>query len=477
MELLRYIENSVLGYLADQIGSGRPVPTKNALQDLCKLYRRGYRIYPDELFHLQATIMGISPSTDDPKVQRWVLNALAQIGDAKCRHTILSALEVHSNDPEIVTAGVAALLKISKNPDSELRKLNFPGQIITLAALQHLSPEQLNLSSLPVDVEKAAVEPILAALVVVGLDRAPSNLFHPRYTNAEIVKVLGRHDSAMVSQYSVWAITENPHLGVDDLGVDLRDIEGLPENVRGWIYRLLALSGDTALKRLDLIEHGSKDSSVVVRSGLALGLKDTFFSRLPVVVLNWLTTELDPQVRQNLLDHVITHASRSPAYEEHALDAYRRATTERERMRGTAAKTGLFSKFRQIDYQAEGDLFMTNTTNTFNFNQSQVGAVSGSGPATNSGQFVQQYPQHVVELLKGELDRARTSIEGLAIPDADKREIENAIAEANDNPNRDTLSRVTAWLTKAANLVTAGVNASDTLNQIVQGISKLGGFG
>jgi hypothetical protein len=418
--------------------------------------------------------MGLSPSTEDPKVQRWVLNSLAQIGDAKCRSTVNSALEAHADNIEIVTAGVAALLKLSKNPEIELRRLSFPGQIVTLAALQHLKPEQLNLSALPVDVEKANSEVIKAALVVVGLDRAPSNLFHPRYSNAEIVKALGKHDDMMVSQYSVWAITENSSLSISDLGVDLRNIDGLPENVRGWVYRLLAMNEDASRKHLDLVGHGSKDESVEARSGLALGLKDTFFDQLATVVLNWLTTERDPQVRHNLLDHVITHAGRSPVYADHAVDAYRRASTsERERMRGTAVRTQLFPTFRQIDYRAEGDLFVTN--NTFNFNNSQVGALAGSGTATNSGQFV-QYQQQTVELLRGELARAETAIEGLAIPEADKREIASAIADAKADPNSGTLARVTSVLTKASGLVTAAAGAEDTLNQIIQGISKLARF-
>jgi hypothetical protein len=278
----------------------------------------------------------------------------------------------------------------------------------------------------------------------------------------------------VVSQYSVWAITENSSLSVSDLGVDLPNIDGLPENVRGWVYRLLAMSEDATRKHLDLIEHGSKDDSVEARSGLALGLKDTFFDKLAMVVLIWLTAERDPQVRQNLLDHVITHSSRSTVYADHAVDAYLRASdSERERMRGTAVRTQLFPTFRQIDYRAEGDLFVTN--NTFNFTNSQVGALAGSGTATNSGQFV-QYQQQTVELLRGELARAETTIEGLAIPEADKREIASAIADAKADPNSGTLARVTSLLTKAVGLVTAVAGAEGTLNQIIQGISKLAGF-
>jgi hypothetical protein len=115
------------------------------------------------------------------------------------------------------------------------------------------------------------------------------------------------------------------------------------------------------------------------------------------------------------------------------------------------------------------------TTNNMTFNNSQVGAAVGSGTATNSGQFVQYQPQ-TVELLTGELARAETTIEGLAIPDADKREITSAIADAKTNPNSGTMARVTAGLQKIAGLVTAVAGAEDTLHQIIHGISKLAGL-
>ncbi len=475
----RFIEGAVLAYLEHQIGSGNPVPTEKALEDLCKLYRRGFRIHPNELYAVQTSILGLSERQADPKVQRWVLNALAQMGPPDSKRAIIRALENHSNDLEIITAGVAALHRLSPaTAVTDLRKLDFPGQVITLAALQHVRPEELQLVGLPVDIQKADPETIKAALVVVGLDRAPPNMFDPNYSNAEIIKVLGMHPNPKVSQYSVWAITENPSLSIADLGIDLSQVSGCPDNVRGWVYRLIAMSQAHCLKDLDFIDAATKDRSIEARLGLGHGVRDTFFDQLVPIVLDWLTREPIAEVRQEILDHVITHADRSLVYAEHAVYAYRRADqADRERMKGAAVKTALFPQFRQIDFKAEGDLFVTNnnTSNTFTFNNSQVGAVAATGTATNSGQVIYYQPQ-VVELLKSELAKAGTTIEGMAIPQAEKQEVASAIADAQADPNSGTLRRVVSGLSKAAGLVTAVAGAEDTLNQIIQGISKLAGF-
>jgi len=282
----------------------------------------------------------------------------------------------------------------------------------------------------------------------------------------------------MVSQYSVWAITENPSLSIADLGIDLSKVSGCPDNVRGWVYRLIAMSHAHCLEHLDFIEVATKDPSIEARLGLGHGVRDTFFDQLVPVVLEWLTRELNAEVRQEILDHVITHADRSPVYVDHAVYAYGRAgQADRERMKGAAVKTALFPRFRQIDFKAEGDLFVTNnnTSNIFTFNNSPVGAVAATGTATNSGQMIYYQPQ-VVELLKSELAKAGTTIEGIAIPHAEKQEVASAIADAQADPNSGTLRRVVSGLSKAAGLVTAVAGAEDTLNQIIQGISKLAGF-
>ena len=184
-------------------------------------------------------------------------------------------------------------------------------------------------------------------LVVVGLNEAPANILDPNYSNSEIVRVLGKHHDPIVSQYSVWAITENPTLGVGDLGVDLKNIEQQSANVRAWVFRLLAMDLANIEKHLDYIKLGIDDNSPESRVGLAVGLRHTYSPVLRPLVLEWFTREWDLEVRQHLVDHIILQAEGCDAYNEHALDAFERASAgspARQRMLATAAGTPMFSK-------------------------------------------------------------------------------------------------------------------------------------
>ncbi|MEM1377941.1 MAG: hypothetical protein AAGG69_11200 [Pseudomonadota bacterium] len=107
------------------------------------------------------------------------------------------------------------------------------------------------------------------ALVAVGLKRAPENLFHPRYANAELVKKLSAHDQNSVMQYAVWAINENARLGIDHLAFELSDLPSLAPSIRGWTYRLydpedLMPNGDllpTGRRRM-MLEVGYRESDL-----------------------------------------------------------------------------------------------------------------------------------------------------------------------------------------------------------------------
>ena len=116
--------------------------------------------------------------------------------------------------------------------------------------------QNLDTSSFPVNIETASPDQLKLALVVVGLDRAPAHLFHPRHDNPAIVEVLGRHDDHIVSQYSVRAITENANLGFGDLGIDIKLIERQPANVRSWVYQLIGMSPDEAVENWEYLVHG-----------------------------------------------------------------------------------------------------------------------------------------------------------------------------------------------------------------------------
>jgi hypothetical protein len=75
------INKPSVDYIKTQLDTGHPAQTKRALQHLCKLYRSGHRVRPEELFGVEQSIVGILyTGRQDEKVRRWALNALARFG-------------------------------------------------------------------------------------------------------------------------------------------------------------------------------------------------------------------------------------------------------------------------------------------------------------------------------------------------------------------------------------------------------------
>ncbi len=197
---------------------------------------------------------------NDEKVRRWALNALARLGkESTCLEAVKHVLADFRHEPQTIAAAIAALYRLSRTAPHVLEGLDFDPQMITLAALQHVPANKLDLTALPLNVETASPDLLKLALVVVGLDRAPSNLLNPRHSNAEMVKALGGHHDKVVSQYTVWAITENPSLGVANLGIDIKDIEQQPANVRAWLFQLLAMTPEDAERYQEYVTLGTTD--------------------------------------------------------------------------------------------------------------------------------------------------------------------------------------------------------------------------
>jgi hypothetical protein len=274
----RFLDKLNVDYLKSQIETGHASRTKKSLQQICKLYRGGFRVRTDQLAGMEQSIIGlIYTQRNNEKVRRWALNALARLGrEANCMEAVKHVLQDFSHEPQTMAAAIAATYRMSRNPPQILKALSYDPQMIALAALQHVSADRLDLSALPLDVETASPDALKLALVVVGLDRAPVNLLNPRHSNAEMVRALGGHHDNTISQYTVWAITENPTLGVGDLGINIQDIEQQPANVRAWIFQLLAMTPHDAEKHLEYIVLGTNDPDAEAKIGLAAGLKARF---------------------------------------------------------------------------------------------------------------------------------------------------------------------------------------------------------
>ncbi|RXF73541.1 hypothetical protein [Hansschlegelia zhihuaiae] len=455
-------------YIRSQIDSGDNVRIKGALQALSKSYRRGVTVHPNQLIGVvnSVTATAFRPTIDE-KVRRWVLNALARVGnEGTCIPAVLHLIKNHPQEPQTIASGIAAVYKLCtrSDPEAALAGISFDPQMRTLAALQHVPASKLNLKDLPLNVERATPDLLKLALLVVGLDRSPDNLLNPRHSDAEMVKALGRHHDPIVSQYSVWAITENDKLRLIHLGFDLKDIESHPDNVRGWLFQLLAIEATDAEPHWEFVSLGMGDPATEARKGLALGLRNTFIDVFEPLVMEWVAKEPDPDVRQHIMDHIVRQAARSPKYERYAIDIFDgepAGSVLRQSMEASAVQTPIYIKFRQIGAGAPdlfgGDIVMGDkTTNIGNVN---AGAVAFDGStATNQGETkIQVLSQMQVQQIQSELAKLEAALHAAtALPEDKKREALSYVTAAKADPSPSNVGKVIEFIGHLGTLAEAG---------------------
>ena len=455
-------------YIRSQIDSGENVRIKGALQSLTKSYRRGMTIHPRNLNGVVASIFTTAfRPTIDEKVRRWVLNALARVGDAgTCIPAVQHLIKNHADEPQTVAAGIAAVYKlcVRQDPEEALAGINFDPQMRTLAALQHIPASRLDLKKLPLDVEKTTPDLLKLALIVVGLDRSPENLLNPRHTDAEMVKALGTHHDPVVSQYCVWAITENDKLKLVHLGIDLKDIESHPDNVRGWLFQLLAMEATPAEPYWEYVRLGMDDPSIEARKGLATGLRNTFVDVFEPLVMDWVTKESDPEVRQHIMDHIVRQAQRSRKYHLYAVEIYDGEPADsqlRNSMEASAVQTPIYAAFRQIGAGSQGlfggDIIMGDKNYTIgNVNAGAV-AFDGSS-ATNSGETkIQVLSQQQVQVIQSELAKLVAALHAdTGLPEDKKREALSYVTDAKTDPSPSNVRKVIEFIGHLGTLAEAG---------------------
>lgn len=481
----RLLDKTNIDYIKTQLETGDPSRSKKILQRLCKLYRNGYRIGMPQLVGVEQSIVGLLYTQgNDEKVRRWALNALARLGrEPTCIEAIVQVLKNHSHEPQTTAAAIAAIYRMSRRASQILKALSFDEQMITLAALQHVDKSKLDLSSLPLNADTASPDLLRLALVLIGLDRAPPNLLNPKHDNARMVKALGGHHDNIVSQYSVWAITENDSLGIPDLGLDLRTVEQQPSNVRSWIFQLIAMSAVDAKRYMEYLELGTGDPDSEARYGLALGLRETFFDGLEVLVLDWYTTEDDTDIRQCLMDHIIRQGRHCQTYEAIAIEEYEkepRASSARQRMAAAAAGTPLYTKFRKLDFDGTPDLFRGDgsvTNNTFNISGGiQGGSISLGGDAENSGSISIHYNSQTIEGLQSQLSMAERELHSIECDPNLKKEAIERVQSAKADPTPDNLTRALTFLKKVEAIATTTANTKTAIGTIASAIGSLAGL-
>ncbi len=448
-------------YLKSEIESGSLVRSKHALQQLCKWFRSGVVLQQEDRISMEIAVLGVlSSALSDEKVRRWALAALAYVGRKEVsKNAVLRALTDYPDEPQVLAAAIATLFKFDSVDAQKLvaHQGVCTEEMIVLSALQTVDPSEIDFSKLKINVENA--EPVLLklALLLVGLDRSPENIFHPKHTNAEFVRALGSHQEPIVSQYSVWAASESPRLGVSDIGIDLRDLDACPPNVRSYVYRLYAEDDCASAKRHEILVQGSKDTDEEARLGLAIGLKENYYDGLEAITVDWFHEEDNQVVGGYILDHIVAQSTRVATYEKISIEHYEFAANDgkkRIRMEAAAAGTKTYAKFKQISFEQEAGFLgfgrgnVTNN-NTFVNNGTVQGAVSQSGKAVNEGDMqVSLTPaqkQEASKLLEG----VATDIEEIPLSDETKNDLRAAVSTARSQIDKVTLGGVVGALEKA----------------------------
>lgn len=453
------------------------------------MFRDGRRIAsPADLHALEQSVIGAYwANSGDQKIRRWALNALAQFGrEQKCKETIVHALDNFASDPETAASAVAALVSTSRDAQTYLTKKNIIDRdLIVLAALQTGSHKDIDHSETRINIEKADADILKLALLIVGLDKAPANLFHPNHSNAKIVNVLGGHHDQFVAQYSVWAITENVNLGISDLGISLQDVESKKPNVRSWVFQLIGADATFAATNMEYIRLGAEDLVDEPRRGLALGLRETYFDGLEAFVQDWLFKEPDEEVRRLLVDHLVRQAGRYQGYEDLAVQLYqdhRANSPERARMEASASGTALYAKFKRMSLESEADLFSAaprssrgeiTVNNTCNVGGNLSGNISVGGDAVNSGNLTASISAEVVEKSLAELNASRELLARAGLSKEGKEEIERAIDDAVANPTREKVARAGELLKKVDDVAKRTAATSGALEKIVAHGAKI----
>lgn len=457
----RMLPSFQAAYLKSEIESGSILKCKQALQQLCKMFRTGVALLQEDRISMENAILGVlSSAASDEKIRRWALSALTYVGRKDVsRNAVLRAISDYPDEPQVLAAAIATLFKFDGSAAQKMisHQGSCTAEMIALSALQTTDPRQLNLTDLKVNIETAETVSLKLALLLVGLDRSPENIFDPRYSNAEIVRVLGTHHEPIVSQYSVWAAAENPHLGAANIGINVKDLDSHEPNVRSYVYRLFAEENDISHQRHEIIVRGSKDNDSEARLGLAIGLRDSFYDGLEEVTVDWFHEEDDPDIGAHVLDHIIAQAEKVPTYEKIALEHYDFAAGNRKmrfRMEASAAGTKIYSDFKRISFGQEAGLFgftggtVTNNNNFIN-NGTMQGAVSQSGEAVNNGQMQAAMTHGQIQEAWKILDGVVTEIDSVPLSDEIKGEVRHAVAHAKGQTDRETLGTVVGVLEKA----------------------------
>lgn len=453
------------------------VTKKQALQRLCSLYRQGGRLAAP---HRTKALVINALVDQDPKVRRWAFNALAQLGEAADVQLMIYPWKMNRAHEDVFEAGLTALAHLV--PKEELliilREAGVDLDPATLMALgQQTDSFQSELRDLRLEVEQASDVELRSATLLIGLKKAPGTLFSGRFPVSDVIGDLNTHENVIVAQYSFWATVEHPELGVDNIRVAPAEFPRLPPNVQGWAYRTLTKDGAKAVEHYDAIVSASESNFAEVREGMATGLRDIYYDSLDVTVADWFLEERASAVRDRLLEHMAGHASKSSAYREEVLKAYREAATGsvlRSRLEAANRDSALALEMRRIALQTnDPDLFASMVKSDMNNSQHFYGTVhaagiSNSGTGNSGSVQIMSFAEAQSRVIPT-LQELRQALESPDVPLA-AREGAKIAQEAIEAPTKGKVEKVVEWLKQIKD---GGESVASLGNLATSGYEKL----
>lgn len=433
-----------------------PVVRKQALQRLCGLYRQGARLAAPKA--IKALVLHALVDIDS-KVKRWAFNALAQLGEPADVLLILGPWKNSRSDPEVFEAGLTALAHLLSKDDL-LAILREAGVKLDSSALMALGQQtdafQTELAELRLNVDRADDGELRAATLLIGLKKAPETLFSGRFPVADVIGELNTHADPIVAQYSFWATVEHPDLGLKNVRVPPADFSHLPPNVQGWAYRTLTKDGAGAVRHYDAIVSASESRFPEVREGVAIGLRELYYDSLDITVADWFVDELDPLVRDRLLEHMATHVTRSSAYRDEVMKAYREAANGsvlRSRLEAANRDDAVALEMRRITLQMnDPDLFASMMRPTMNSTQNFHGTVNAGGISNsgvgNAGTVQIMSTAEAQAKAMPMLEQLRQALEAAHAPEGAAEGVQ-IVKDAIAAPTKGKVERVVGWLKNA----------------------------
>lgn len=476
-----FIARREADYIQLLLGHPGPRGKEAGLERLCAHYRSG-RLLRDS-HNICQSLTGLLYDPDE-NVRRWAFNAIALVGTREQNlDATIDALNRNRGNEDVFAAGVSALVALTdpQSVQAEIKRagLEVEGPVL-LAAAQYGPGFYDRLRDVTVDPDFASATELRLATVLVGLDKAPENLFSPKYANGDVLGSFHTHGDRQVAQYAAWAAYEHPQLGLSNLGFRPTEIRDQVPDVRKYGARLLATDDASVAQHSALIDELTHDPEPKVREGLASGLLRSYSPGFEATTARWYTRETDRASKEALIEHFVANAGRCDLYRDIAIEEYKAAPQGamlRAKLEARAEGSDIYREFRRLDLQDTSlELFgeergkvggTTVNNNTFNINAQNVGVVGAtnevSGGVTQSANQTFQTATNLVDdLIRLLPEDGKVASEGRAIAEAAKAA-----------PSKGAFEKVLGWMEntkKAASLVVA---TSKDFSAILDGLQDV----